>query len=123
MAGFDEDDLADYDNYSGEEEFNEDNLDDQEYDKLYACLPQLKEDMKDYNDEILEIDLKEALYFNYYEIEEAIKELKSKYPKKKTNSMYIFQFFVCQVSRHLNSVCKMLFTYPLFLETNGILKF
>lgn len=93
MAGFDEDDLADYDNYSGEEEFNEDNLDDQEYDKLYACLPQLKEDTKDYNDEILEIDLKEALYFNYYEIEEAIKELKSKYPKKKTNSMYIFQFF------------------------------
>lgn len=86
MAGFDEDDLADYDNYSGEEEFNEDNLDDQEYDKLYACLPQLKEDIKDYNDEILEIDLKEALYFNYYEIEEAVKELKSKYPKKKTNT-------------------------------------
>mmetsp|Transcript_6032 Transcript_6032/g.7363 ORF Transcript_6032/g.7363 Transcript_6032/m.7363 type:complete len:102 (-) Transcript_6032:4429-4734(-) len=99
MADFDEDDLADYDNYSGEEEFNEDNLDDQEYDKLYASLPKLKEGIKDYNDEILEIDLKEALYFNYYEIEEAIKELKSRYPKKKTKSMYIFNF-VCQVSCH-----------------------
>lgn len=99
MADFAEDDLADYDNYSGDEEFNEDNLDDEEYDNLYSSLAKVKERMKEYNDEIAEIDLKEALYFNYYEIEEAVKELKSKFPKKRTNGMYICRIFVCQVSR------------------------
>lgn len=88
MANFDEDDLADYDNLSGGDEFIEDDLDDEEYDKLYAALPKLKESIASYNDEIPEIDLKEALYFNYYETEESIKELKSKHPKKKLKSKY-----------------------------------
>ena len=79
---FDDDDLEDYENMSGEE-FHEDNLDDEEYEKLYALLPKLKLDLATYNDEVPEEFLKEALYYNYYSIEEALNEIKEKFPKKK----------------------------------------
>lgn len=91
MPQFDDDDLEDYQNYSAEEEaFNEEALDDAEYDKLYALLPILKQQVADYNDEMDELDMKEALYYNYYAVEEAVKELKEKYPKKK--GMYTVLF-------------------------------
>lgn len=77
----------DYDIASDGEEFNEDTLDDDEYEQLYAQLPLLKKELESYNDEIQEIDMKEALYFNYYKINESVEELKDKYPKKK-KSMY-----------------------------------
>ncbi|CAH2355650.1 elongation factor 1 alpha-like protein [[Candida] railenensis] len=73
----------DYDIASDGEEFNEDTLDDDEYEQLYAQLPLLKKELESYNDDIQEIDMKEALYFNYYKINEAVEELKDKYPKKK----------------------------------------
>ncbi|CAK7909620.1 elongation factor 1 alpha-like protein [[Candida] anglica] len=88
MPQFDDDDLEDYQNYSAEEEaFNEEALDDAEYDKLYASLPILKQQVADYNDEMDELDMKEALYYNYYAVEEAVKELKEKYPKKKVKKV------------------------------------
>ncbi|KAK7678872.1 hypothetical protein QCA50_018175 [Cerrena zonata] len=86
MAPFNDDDLADYDNSAGEEEFNEDSLNDEEYDKLYETLPKLKELIASYNNSIDEMALKEALYYNYYELSDAIEELKSKFPKKKEDS-------------------------------------
>lgn len=86
----------DFDDVSGSEEgevFNEDELDDRDYDLLYKRLPQLKTAMSSYNDNIPDIDLKEALYYNYFEIEEGIKELKSRYPKKKAKSNRKYNFF------------------------------
>ncbi|KAK6203557.1 putative elongation factor 1 alpha-like protein [Scheffersomyces amazonensis] len=80
-------DYDDEDYYShGEDvegEFNEDSLPNDEYDKLYELLPKLKAKLKDYNDEIPQQDLKEALYYNYYELGPSIEELKSKFKKKK----------------------------------------
>ncbi|KAF7999760.1 hypothetical protein HF325_005609 [Metschnikowia pulcherrima] len=77
----------DFDNYSGEEEFNEDSLSNEEYDTLYAALPQVKAELASYNPQIEDIDIKEALYYNYFEIAAAIEELKSKFPKKKDDSV------------------------------------
>lgn len=82
MAGYGHED-DDYDIASDGEEFNEDTLDDAEYDQLYAQLPILKKELANYNEDILEIDMKEALYYNYYKIEDSVNELKDKYPRKK----------------------------------------
>lgn len=77
MANYDEDDVADYDEY--DEEFNEDNLNDEDYDKLYEILPSLKASLASYNNEIPDADLKETLYANYFEVEPTIEELKSRF--------------------------------------------
>lgn len=79
---YDDDDL-DYSSHE-EEEFDENKLNNDEYDLLHDTLPALKEKLKSYNDEIPEYDLKEALYYNYFEIEPTVEELKSKFKK----SMY-----------------------------------
>lgn len=76
------DDIDDADYYSGEEELNEDQLDDQEYDKLYSNLPGLKKAIESYNDEIPDENLKEALYYNLYNIEDSVQEIKSKFSRK-----------------------------------------
>ncbi|CAI5760229.1 unnamed protein product [Candida verbasci] len=76
---FDEDEL-DYQSQA-EEEFNEDNLTNEEYQLLHDLLPQLKQKLKTYNDEIHDENLKESLYYNYFEIEPAINELKSQFKK------------------------------------------
>lgn len=73
----------DYDNYSGDEEFNEDSLTNEEYDTLYDALPKVKEALASYNSDIDDLAIKEALYYNYFELEPALEELKSKFPKKK----------------------------------------
>lgn len=73
----------DFEDYSDEEGFVEDSLNDEEYDKLYATLPSLKEQISSYNSTIDDLKLKEALYYNYYEIEPALEELKAKFPRKK----------------------------------------
>lgn len=95
MANLEYDDFEDV---SGSEEgdiFNEDELDDKEYDELYKYLPQVKTSMSSYNDNIPETDLKEALYYNYFELDKTIEELKSRFPKKRTKSSrkYFFFFF------------------------------
>ena len=64
---YDDDDL-DYSSHE-EEEFDENKLNNDEYNLLHDTLPALKEKLKSYNDEIPEYDLKEALYYNYFEIE------------------------------------------------------
>lgn len=76
-------DIDGYDNYSGDEEFNEDSLTNEEYDALYELLPQLKKLLELFNPDIDELSLKEALYYNYFELEPALKEIQSKFPKKK----------------------------------------
>ncbi|KAG4404812.1 hypothetical protein JTP64_005826 [Candida tropicalis] len=79
---YDDDDL-DYNSQGEEEEFDENKLNNEEYDLLHDMLPELKKKLKDYNDDIPDYDLKEALYYNYFEIDPAIEELKSKFKKKK----------------------------------------
>lgn len=86
MADLVDDDLVDY---SEDEEFNEDKLNDEDYDSLYDALPKLKGKVAQYNDQIGELDLKEALYYNYFNIDDAFNELKERYPKKKQTGKYI----------------------------------
>lgn len=86
MADLMDDDLVDY---SEDEEFNEDKLNDEDYDSLYEALPKLKGKVAQYNDQIGELDLKEALYYNYFNIDDAFNELKKNYPKKKQIGKYI----------------------------------
>lgn len=81
----------DYSDYSGEEEFHEDSLSNEEYDALYAALPKVKEALLSYNSDIPDLDIKEALYYHYFEVEPACEELRSKFPKKK--GMYLFLLF------------------------------
>lgn len=73
-----------YDDYDSQaEEFDEDKLTNDEYDQLHEVLPQLKAALADYNDEIPEYDLKEALYFNYFELQPSEEEIKSRFKKSK----------------------------------------
>lgn len=73
----------DFDNLSGEEEFHEDALNNEEYDLLYELLPKVREEMEQYNSSVDELSMKEALYYNYFELEPALEELRKKFPKKK----------------------------------------
>ncbi|KAI3406586.2 hypothetical protein KGF56_000718 [Candida oxycetoniae] len=75
---FDKDEL-DYQSHDDSDEFDEDKLTNEEYDLLYKQLAHLKLKLKSYNDEISEWDLKESLYFNYFEVDPSIAELKSKF--------------------------------------------
>lgn len=76
----DSDDLEDYTS-PADDEFDEDALSNEEYDKLHEMLPKLKKLLRTYNDDISEYDLKEALYFNYYELDATIEEIKSRFKK------------------------------------------
>lgn len=87
MSHLYDDDLEDYANQS-EEEFNEDQLDDEEYEKLYEALPLLRATVHAYNEDIGDQPLKEALYYNYYSVEEALAEIKDKFARKK-KGMYM----------------------------------
>lgn len=79
----------DYDISSeGENEFNEATLSNEEYDELYRLLPILKQKLSEYNNEIPEKELKESLYYNYYELDPTIDELKSKFKR----STYLLSF-------------------------------
>lgn len=76
--------MAYEDDYSsGEEEFHEDSLNNEDYDRLYELLPEVKTALATYNSDIDELSMKEALYYNYFELDAALEELRSKFPKKK----------------------------------------
>lgn len=80
----------DYDNYSNDEEgFNEDSLSNEDYDLLHDLLPKAKKELETYNKDIDELSIKEALYYNYFELDEALKEIRLKFPKKKGTFIYI----------------------------------
>lgn len=88
---------SDYDISSqGEDEFNEETLSNEEYDQLHRVLPILKEKLADYNREIPDFDLKEALYYNYFEVEPSLEEIKSKFKKR----MYLFKFVYLEGNLH-----------------------
>lgn len=92
------DDDYDYDSGSqGEEEFNEDSLTNEEYDQLHDVLPELKARLESYNNTIPEFDMKQALYYNYFELEPTITELKSQFKKR----MYSLSDFVISNSFYL----------------------
>lgn len=88
-------DLDDADYSSGEEEFNEDALNNEDYDKLYELLPVVQKEIASYNDTVDELSIKEALYYNYFDVEPAIQELKDKFPKKKgMYKPFVFRFLI-----------------------------
>lgn len=72
------------------EDFNEDHLDDGEYDELYDKLPLLQSAFDGYNNPaITERILKEALWYNYFNVEDAIAEVKSNFkPKGMYHTLY-----------------------------------
>lgn len=83
---YDQDEL----NYSSEadqEQFNEEALSNEEYDKLYDSLDNLKRMLVDYNPDILSASLKEILYFNYYEVEPSFEEVKATF-KRSTYTLH-----------------------------------
>ncbi|KAL6017489.1 hypothetical protein RJF_3002 [Candidozyma auris] len=75
--------IAEDDYLSEEEGFNEDALSNEEYDHLYELLPVVKKDLASYNDSIDDLSIKEAIYYNYFELEPTVEDLKSRFPKKK----------------------------------------
>lgn len=85
-------DIDGYDNYSSDEGFHEDSLTNEEYDILYELLPQVKKLLELYNPDIDEFSMKEALYYNYFELEPALEELQTKFPKKKGMLFYSSDF-------------------------------
>ncbi|WEJ94102.1 hypothetical protein PSN45_001581 [Yamadazyma tenuis] len=76
------------DDYSddGSVEFSEDLLNDQEYDQLLDTLPVLKQKLAkfDKGSQINELVLKESLYDHYFEVEEALEDLKVSHKLKRT---------------------------------------
>lgn len=92
-------DIDDYDNYSGDEEFNEDSLTNEEYDTLYERLGEVKQQLATYNPDIDELSIKEALYYNYFELEPALEELREKFPKKKGMLFFLSDFLLTLQSR------------------------
>lgn len=83
----------DYDDFSGDEGFHEDSLTNEEYDALYAALPVAKKALASYNSDIPEEEIKEALFYNYFEVDPALEELRSKYSKKKGTFNFVCELF------------------------------
>lgn len=82
MADYYDDDLE----YGSEQEFTEDALNDEEYEQLMETLPILKQKLSKYSksESINEIDLKESLYNNYFNVDQTLDELKINYKLKGT---------------------------------------
>ncbi|KAG7828427.1 hypothetical protein KL920_003564 [Ogataea angusta] len=78
MGGFDDDDLHDYENE--DLGFDEDALNDDEYDQLYDALPKLKALAK--NHQVDEKTLKEILWNNYFSIDDSFEEVKQNYKRE-----------------------------------------
>ncbi|QEL59320.1 hypothetical protein SBP28_001366 [Candidozyma auris] len=83
--------IAEDDYLSEEEGFNEDALSNEEYDHLYELLPVVKKDLASYNDSIDDLSIKEAIYYNYFELEPTVEDLKSRFPKKKVKAKTNFE--------------------------------
>lgn len=64
-----------------QEEFHEDNLTNEEYDHLYDSLELLRDQLADYNPDIDDKSLKEILYYNYFEVEPSLSEVKSTFKR------------------------------------------
>lgn len=79
MADYYSDDL---DSGQSDEGFSEDLLPNEDYDLLYEALPKLQAQLAPYNDQIDLAVLKECLYNNYFEVEESVAELKSRYKRR-----------------------------------------
>ncbi|ODV88224.1 hypothetical protein CANARDRAFT_26378 [[Candida] arabinofermentans NRRL YB-2248] len=87
MNDYDDDDIIDYENDTqAGEQFNEDNLNDEDYNLLYDLLPELKEKTKLY--QIPDDKLKELLWLNYFELDDTLEEIKRDFKPKKTTSNF-----------------------------------
>ncbi|ANZ76499.1 BA75_03515T1 [Komagataella pastoris] len=83
---YSDDDLNDYENEPyDDDEFIEEDLTKEELDELYTLLPLIKAKLKDHNPNITDRDFKEALWFNYMVVDDAVKELKQNFKKVKAN--------------------------------------
>ncbi|AOA64026.1 GTPase with similarity to translation release factors [Komagataella phaffii CBS 7435] len=82
---YSDDDLNDYENEPyDDDEFIEEDLTKEELDELYTLLPLIKAKLKDHNPDITDRDFKEALWFNYMVVDDAVRELKQNFSMYKS---------------------------------------
>ncbi|QPG74001.1 hypothetical protein FOA43_001318 [Brettanomyces nanus] len=75
MSGYSQDDLIDY-SEKDEGIFDEDHSANEEYDKLYELLPQLKKQVAGKYQHLDEKKMKELLWNNYFNVEDTVTEIK-----------------------------------------------
>ncbi|OWB60875.1 organic cyclic compound binding protein [[Candida] boidinii] len=77
MPDYSDDDMIDYQGQENDQ-FDEDALNDEEYDDLYELLPKIQEFSKSFNNpELTELKLKELLWLNYFDLEKTKTEIQS----------------------------------------------
>lgn len=82
---YSQDDMEDYANENdSDEQFNEDNLNDEDYNTLYELLPKVKEQTDGKYRNLDDQKIKELLWMNYFSIDDTIEEIKRSYKSKYT---------------------------------------
>lgn len=84
--------------HSEDEGFSEDLLTNDEYDQLYDVLPKLQHQLQGYNHKIDAYHLKECLYNNYFDLNDSLAEIKSRFPKLKRT--YILHLVLSTILFH-----------------------
>lgn len=77
---YDEDDL--YDEEADNAGFSEDQLNDEEYDKLYEALPKLKQQTDGKFKGLDDVKLKELLWNNYFSVDDTLDQIRQEYKRK-----------------------------------------
>ncbi|GMF00635.1 unnamed protein product [[Candida] boidinii] len=89
MPDYSDDDMIDYQGQENDQ-FDEDALNDEEYDDLYELLPKIQEFSKSFNNpELTELKLKELLWLNYFDLEKTKTEIQSNFKKISEKRMYL----------------------------------
>lgn len=93
MPDYSDDDMIDYQGQENDQ-FDEDALNDEEYDDLYELLPKIQEFSKSFNNpELTELKLKELLWLNYFDLEKTKTEIQSGFKRISEKRMYLLSFF------------------------------
>lgn len=80
---YSQDDMEDYANESdGEEQFNEDNLNDEDYNTLYELFPKVKKQTDDKYRDLSDQKIKELLWMNYFSVDDTMDEIKRTFKSK-----------------------------------------
>ncbi len=75
--------MEDYANESdGEEQFNEDNLNDEDYNTLYELFPKVKKQTDDKYRDLSDQKIKELLWMNYFSVDDTMDEIKRTFKSK-----------------------------------------
>ncbi|GME77622.1 unnamed protein product [[Candida] boidinii] len=89
MPDYSDDDMIDYQGQDNDQ-FDEDALNDEEYEDLYELLPKIQEFSKSFNNpELTELKLKELLWLNYFDLEKTKTEIQSNFKKILEKRMYL----------------------------------